>query len=72
MNEQTQSQIVYVKRNGQDVEVLVRVRIQKIDGQERLVFSVEGMSGKPIELTLDEYEVAADALYSYLCETGQV
>lgn len=61
--------IIYVQRNVGNVEVVVCGRVQSLPGVgDKLIFSVADINGKGIELTLDEYETAADALYAHICE----
>lgn len=63
------SVIIYVQRNVGNVEVVVCGRVQSLPGVgDKLIFSVADINGKGIELTLDEYETAADALYAHICE----
>lgn len=58
---------IYIKRDNQkDIEVLVTGRIVPMFGQDRLIFSVTDIDGKSIELSLFEYDDAADALYAAL------
>lgn len=58
---------IHIKRDNQkDIEVLVMGQIVPMFGQDRLIFSVTDIDGKPIELSLFEYDDAADALYAAL------
>ncbi len=64
------SVIIYVQRNcAENVEVVVCGRVESFHTVgAKLIFSVTDIDGKGIELSEEEYEAAADALYAHICE----